>query len=306
MDAFRPIMIEDKPTVNPYLLQYPCNEGSECTFSNLYIWGKAEDIRWAIEDDCLLLRIQEKGDKPCMLMALAPEERLDRAIDLAVESMHNRGDAFRMVSLPAWYVERMEKLFPGRFVFDREPHHDDYIYSGESLRTLAGSKFHGKRNHINKFQSLYGERCAYETYSDAHFSGCMALEENWALMQSDREGITPAAARLIAEEAESVRRALTGAGALGLTGGVILVDGIVRAFTLGERIRENMVLIHVEKADISTQGAYAMINREFLEREFPDAAFVNREEDMGDEGLRRAKRSYGPIRMVEKFGARLK
>lgn len=302
MDAFQPISIDDRQIIQSYLWMYRFNEGSECTFTNLLIWGKAEDIRWASLDGCLLLRVGAKSENPRMLMALAPEERLYRAIELAVDSMQSRGEPFQMTSLPGWYVERMETLFPGRFVFTREPHHDDYIYSAESLRTLSGSKLHGKRNHINKFMSLYGERCSYMPYSPEYEGACMRLEENWACAQAGGGALTQA----LEDEVESVRRALQNAGALGLLGGMILVDGKVVAFTLGERIADSMALIHVEKADVQIPGAYAMINREFIEREFPDVSYVNREEDMGNEGLRRAKRSYCPVKMIEKFGATLR
>lgn len=298
MDAFQPITLEDKRVIDTFLNQYPHNEGSECTFSNLFIWGKSEGIKYSIQDDCLLLHA---NDKSCMLMAFAEEDRLSRAIDLAVEAMRVRGEPFLMRSIPEWYKLRMEALFPGRFVFTREPHHDDYIYSAERLITLAGSKLHGKRNHINKFMSLYGDRYAYMPYDGVHFDACMALEEMWARAQA--EGGTLSC--VLEDEVESVRRALMGMDALGLRGGVLLVDGVVRAFTIGEKITDNMALIHVEKADASFQGAYAMINREFISHAFCGIEFVNREEDMGDEGLRRAKRSYSPVRMIEKYGAQL-
>jgi hypothetical protein len=298
MDAFAPIALADKRVIDGYLKLYPFNQGSECTFSNLYIWGKAEGVRYAIEDDCLILYAFERR---CMLMAFAREDRLCRAIDLAVEASSALGAPFLMSSIPGWYKEKMERLFPGRFAFVREPHHDDYIYDAQSLRTLAGGKLHGKRNHINKFLSLYGDNWAYAPYEPGRLDECMALEAAWARAQVGGGALT----KTLRDEAESVRRALEGAAALSLTGGVLEVGGKAEAFTLGELIAGDMALIHVEKANAAVPGAFAMINREFIARAVPDAQAVNREEDMGDEGLMRAKKSYCPVRMIEKYGARL-
>ncbi len=118
MDAFSPIALEDKRTLDAYLSLATQNEGSECTFSDLYIWGKSERIQWKVRDDCLLLHVGERTASPCMLMTFARDEHFGRAIELAISCMRERSEAFRMCCIPLWYKERMEALFPGRFVFE--------------------------------------------------------------------------------------------------------------------------------------------------------------------------------------------
>jgi len=299
LSGYRLIELSDRPALTQYLSLYPDNEGSECTFSNLYIWGQAEHIEWKIEGDCLLLHVRERGDKPCLLMVFAEPARMKAALEVAVESMRMRGEAFQMRSLPSWYVDLMQSCAPGRFAFEREPHHDDYVYCAADLISLSGKKLHGKRNHINKFLSNYGDRFTYERYTPELQDACLNVHRRWQNAQPIPD------APALREEANSVRRALEGAEALGLVGGVIRIDGEVMAFSLGERITGDMALIHVEKAAPEIPGLFAMINRELAAHEFADLKWINREEDMGEEGLRQAKRSYQPARMIEKYGATL-
>ncbi len=131
---------------------------------------------------------------------------------------------------------------PGRFRFEREPHHDDYVYRVEDLINLSGKRYHGKRNHVNRFLQEYGDRYIYEAFTPALAQECMELHMQWYRAHRDT------GSRGLREECESVERALFNAGALGLVGGVIRVDGKVQAFSMGESITDQMALIHIEKA----------------------------------------------------------
>ncbi|MDR3051812.1 MAG: phosphatidylglycerol lysyltransferase domain-containing protein [Oscillospiraceae bacterium] len=295
MITFRPIELADKETLLRYLRLYPDNEGSECTFSNLYIWGQTDGIGWAIEDDCLLLHGRRQDGMPCMMMAFAPRARMCCALGAGITAMAERKEAFCMSSLPAWYCDLMADCRPGFFVFEREPHHDDYVYNTADLLNLPGRDFHAKRNHINKFTSMYEGRYDYLPYTPDLAEACMAVYDRWAATQGD--------AATFAGERLSVHRALRHAQALGLVGGVLRVAGRVEAFSVGERITGDMALIHIEKANADIPGLFTMINREFVRNAFADTRWINREEDMGLEGLRRAKRSYNPARMIEKYSA---
>ncbi len=297
MGSWKPVEIKDREQIMRYMALYPDNEGSECTFSNLFIWGQAEHVHWKIDADCLLIRARARGTTPCMLMAFAEPSRMGEAIDTAVRDMQERGEQFRMCSLPLWYCDIMREHFPGRFQFEREPHHDDYVYRTADLISLSGKKLHGKRNHINRFLGVYADRYAYEPYTPLLFDDCMRVYERWlSAMDPSPE---------LREEKASVERALRHAADLQLIGGTIRVDGEVKAFSVGEIITGDMALIHIEKASPDIPELFAMINREFATHSFSELTWINREEDMGNEGLRRAKRSYNPARMIEKYGAAL-
>lgn len=297
MGSFKSFDIADRDLLLPLLKLYSDNEGSECSFVNLFIWSPGDDIRWSIQDGCLLLRTHPQGGTPCMLMAFAPPERMRDALSYAIEAAEGMGEPFVMRGLPEWYCDLMRQAMPDRFAFTREPHHDDYVYETEKLITLAGKKLHQKRNHINKFVAEYQGRYTYEPYAQGLMGECMEVYSSWLALQDD-----PAA---LEGERLSVERALANADALGAVGGVIRLDGRVSAFSIGERITENMALIHIEKALPDVPGLFAVMNQEFAKNAFSDMEWINREEDMGSEGLRRAKRSYQPARMIEKYGATL-
>ena len=279
-----------------YLRRFPDNEGSECTFSNLYIWAKGNRVEWAIEDDTLLIHTYS-CDTPCLMMAFCDPCGLERGICAAIAFMGRLGEEFRMCSLPEWYVRRMQERMPGKFVYTREEHHDDYVYETESMISLAGRDLHAKRNHINKFNNMFRGRYEYQPYDTSMFADCMDAYFRWYEEQGAVEELDL--------ERDSVERALRCVDPLGLKAAVIRVDGKVEAFTVGEKITNDMALIHIEKANYNVQGLFSVINQMFLENTFSGLKWVNREEDMGIEGLRRAKRSYKPARMVLKYGATL-
>lgn len=295
MGSFCPIKLQDRPEILDYLRYFPENEGSECMFSNMFLWAVSDQIEWKAQEGSLLLHTVTATGLPCMMMVFSQPGRLCGGLDSAIRAMQERGEPFRMCSLPGWYVALMDSCSPGKFVFEREPHHDDYVYETASLITLAGRDLHGKRNHINKFTGMYQGRFSYEPYGVSLFAECMDAYLRWF----EERGESP---ELCAERV-SVERALRYCDALGLKGGVIRVDGVVEAFSLGERITPDMALIHVEKANLNIPGLFTVINKMFAENAFADTQWINREEDMGLEGLRKAKRSYRPARMIEKYGA---
>ena len=190
--------------------------------------------------------------------------------------------------------ERLQEWFPDRYQIEYDRDQADYVYETEKLATLSGKKLHGKRNHINKFKIMYEDRWSYEPMTKDNVEDCfqMALKwrnENGCEEDSEKNAeicVTLNSLRLFEE--------------LGLKGGVLRIDGEVAAFTVGEPICSDTFCVHIEKAYAEVQGAYPMINQQFVSHECMDYKYVNREEDTGAEGLRKAKMSYRPVFMVEK------
>ena len=297
MGSFEPVSLGDMPKITSYLQMYKGNEASEYSFTNLFIWSPGDQVEWMEGDGFMLLRTKP-STRTHYLMAFAPEDRTEAALEAAVAAAKADGERFSLHSLPEWYRERIQAILPERFVFEREPHHDDYVYAVSDLMSLAGKKYQGKRNHINKFMRVYGSRYAYAPYEQGMADACMEIYDRWLATKEE----TPA----LRSERESVRRALYHAAELGIAGGVILVDGRPEAFSLGERMTDDMAVIHIEKANPDIPELFALINREFVAHAFADLKWVNREEDMGDEGMRTAKQSYHPARMITKYRAALK
>ena len=297
MGSFRRIALGDRAEISRYLRMFPQNEASEYTFTNLFIWGGSEDIQWMEKDSFLLIRATVMGALR-YLMAFAQPENLENALESAIGMANGAGEAFAMHSLPPWYCDMMEKCMPGRFLFEREPHMDDYIYNTMDLTDLAGKKYHGKRNHINKFMSMYAGRYEYVPYSPELADGCMDVYNRWYEQQEESEALN--------WERDSVNLALYNSRELEVIGGVILIAGKPRAFSIGEMLTSDMAVIHIEKASPEIPELFSVINRTFAANGLSGSSWINREEDMGNEGLRRAKRSYRPVRMVEKYRAGLK
>jgi hypothetical protein len=171
--------------------------------------------------------------------------------------------------------------------------HSDYVYRTESLINLSGRKYHRKRNHANQFRSTYAYR--YEPLTHVLIDACLELQEEWCRLRECAENPS-----LLSEE-RAVHEALRQYFQLGLTGGAIVVNGSVVAFSLGEPLNPETAVIHVEKANPEFPGSYAVINQEFCRHAWSKFAYMNREQDLGDQGLRQAKLSYFPDHLVSKF-----
>ena len=173
---------------------------------------------------------------------------------------------------------------------------EDYLYNGDDLRELKGRKYHSKRNHLSNFR---------KNYPDYEYQSLTAdmLEDVWEYINlwcKQKECSGKFSPGLICEK-QAIREALDHFGELDYKGAVIRLNGQIEAFTMGEKINDETVVIHVEKANGTINGLYSAINQEFLLHQWPDVAFVNREEDTGDEGLRKAKMSYHPVALVKKY-----
>ena len=167
------------------------------------------------------------------------------------------------------------------------------MYETEKLITLSGKKLHGKRNHINKFKSVYSDWC-YERITDENVAECVEMAQKWRIMNGCEDDPDKEAEFCVTLNALRLRKELD------LTGGLLRANGEVIAFTLGEPGGNDTFIVHIEKAYAEGQGAYPMINREFAAYFAKDYKYINREEDLGEEGLRKAKLSYYPAMIYEK------
>ena len=194
----------------------------------------------------------------------------------------------------------IEQEMPGEFVFKEMGYYADYIYEIDKLADLSGRKLHSKKNHVNKFMSLYPD-WRYEELRPEYFETCMSLLKIWQAGH-DR----PDEAEEIADEEESIRQAFSMYEEFGLEGGVLFADGKLCAFTLGEKCAKETFMVHFEKADVQIEGAFQMINMQFVRQirdRHPEIRYINRTDDMGHESLRKAKQSYHPFCMERKYVA---
>jgi hypothetical protein len=193
--------------------------------------------------------------------------------------------------VPKDFVERF--VDPKQYSVHEDPNNSDYVYLAEDLINLPGNKYHAKKNHINRFMKEY-EFEYRELYIDLVHC-CLNLQESWCEVKDCGEN--PA---LMAEDM-AVYEALKNYEELDYKGGVILIDSRVEAFSLGEMLNPETAVIHVEKANPEIPGLYTVINQLFCKEAWSQVKYINREQDLGLNGLKKAKESYHPHHMVEKF-----
>ena len=292
--VFKPITLDVKPLIDSYTKPWML-ECSDLSFTNLFIWGADGKMEYAEKNHVLYIKLDFKG-VPVFLWAPIPmhgaEVDYRQAIYDGIAYMKNIGvePTFRSVWTP--FRDKMLETCPELFSMPTDIAWD-YVYARESLATLKGKKLHGKRNHINKFLSKYPDY-EYRKLEPSMAADCIALYDQW-MTEKDEE-----TTESLQNEKLSVELALHNMETLGLTGGTIYIDGKLCAFTVGERLHPHMQLIHIEKADTNYEGIFPMINQQYVLHECEEVELINREEDMGIEGMRKAKRSYNPLKMIEK------
>lgn len=292
---FEPINLQMKPLVDRYLNSWRLS-GSEYTFTNLLMWGINGRIKVAEYESALYIKLRYGNDDPFMLAPLTLDLSCDygNAVRLADEYMQGSGYSpiYKAISGPL--VEKFASCCPEhRLTEDRD--NFDYVYLSRDLIQLSGKKFHSKRNHINRFKSEYGFE--YILITPDMLDECLEVYSLWL---HEKDKLLPG----MLGELDAIKAAITNMDVLGVKGGGIRIDGKLRAFSLGQLINEDMAVIHIEKADESFEGIYSVINQQFAEHEWSGVKYINREEDMGIEGLRKAKLSYRPIELIHKYVAK--
>ena len=299
---FKDINIDSIKELQPYfeIVDY---EACEYCFTTLYMWQHVYKTGYFIGDDFAVIMAEYEGNS-FSILPLAKKDKLPQVIDYIIKHFEDNNRKICFKGITKDVVETLKNLYPEKFEYIEERDLFDYIYDGESLRTLAGRKNQKKRNHINAFLKDYEGRYSYKLLNEEDFDDCLKLLKDWASNKEENnefdEGIDDESIgiRKIFNNYKYLRDKLKVAG--------IYVDGKLEAFTMGELINPNMALIHIEKANPNIRGLYPYINQQFILNEFENVEFVNREEDLGIPGLRKAKLSYHPVKFVEKYTVREK
>ena len=289
MLQFEPIALHHRELVNRYLREkdYP---GAQYSFGNLFIWRKSYLAEICEQDGFLFIKSGKPGEH--VFMCPIGRGNLAGAVALLREWCRAEGCPLRMAWVPEEDKALLETLYPGMLKITSDRDTFDYIYDRERLCTLAGKKLQPKRNYVNRIKK---RDWAYEPVTPENLAECMDMQKQWC-RQNNRcaEGSAH-------EESCAVRQAFRHFEDLGFTGGCIRLEGKLVAYTIGEPLNSDTYIVHIEKAFSDVEGAYPLINQQFVEHAMAGYAFVNREDDTGSEGLRKAKLSYDPVRLLEDF-----
>lgn len=290
MDQFKKITIEDRDILAKYLSM---RKHRACDYSvgNLILWSDVYNIQYAVAVDMLFIKFLRKGEYHFAFPM--GQGDLKKAFEWLAQYCSEQKIPFIVDIIEPDMFEDIEKLYPYEYEIIYSRDNADYVYRVEDLKNLSGKKFHGKKNHINKFMSTNTD-WIYERITDENAEECIEMVKEWCVENqcfNDKEK---------AEELCVLIKGIKYRKELNFLGGIIRVAGRIVALTLGEQSGVDMFIIHFEKAFADVQGAYQMINQQFIIHELSEYTYVNREEDLGVEGLRKAKESYNPVFMVEK------
>ncbi len=292
---FKKLSLEDKELFHKYTSPYTFLS-CEYSFTTLYIWKDACNVEYTIYKDALIIKKRDFKGKYHFMQPLGyKKENLKEIIEVLIKYKEENNIRYLFKDLEENFIEEIKGLFPNIDGFGIKEDRDnfDYLYEANRLMSLSGKKLHGKKNHYNSFVKSWeyevveikGEKVikdvikkAQELYEEKEDEDCMLYYELQA----------------IKDIAYNINE-------LSLKGIAVYVNEKLEAFSIGEKLNEDLAVIHIEKGNKDINGIYSFINKTFIDRCFNDVKIINREQDLGVEGLRKAKMSYYPLKLEKKF-----
>jgi hypothetical protein len=291
MINFKQITLSDKKEIDA------CFSGNiyracDFSFANLFAWNAKFKTMYAIEHRTIFLRFQDSDGQLYYMMPIGKMPLKD-AFELIMRDAEDNRIPFQMKGITLRMWENIQKEMPDKFRYLPDRNNDEYIYLSEKLIKLSGKKLQSKRNHINRFKADNPDWEYFPLTSKNELEECVRMLDEWEEKSTSAINITQRydyiATRLMLEHFEYLQ----------LRGGAVHVNGRIVAFTIGEPLTEDSFVVHVEKAFGDMNGAYTIINQQFIEHEASEFIYINREEDMGLDNLRKAKMSYYPDILLE-------
>ena len=287
---FKKIDFSNVKQLYPYL--YSCDYRlCDYTPAVLLLWGDFYDYRFCIDNDALFIR-QTNGGKTQYFLPITDKKNLPAALNALNAHCREQKEILNVVAIPESYTDVVQNTF-GATPTDMGIADADYAYDAQSLATLKGHKYNSKRNHVNRFKKDYPTAEFVRLTAD----DVPAIESFLDEYHKDDDSAT------YNYDIAAVRRLVLKMGDYAFLYGGIKIDGKIAAFSLGDRIGDTL-FVHVEKALRNVSGLYETITHLFAKTFCDDARLINREEDMGDEGLRASKQSYHPV-LLKKYSLKL-
>lgn len=297
------ITIESREILDEYLTGFDYRT-SGLSFSSLYMWRDQNEFSWEIIGDYLViaglshLEIEKHEYflfPPLTKNGVYNPDRLKETLLTAKKRFEEKDSGFTIRLLPVHMKNIIEEAFPEGIEFISDRPNYDYLYLKQDLIDLKGRTYHSKKNHLNYFLNNY--KYEYVSLTPDMLDTVMVFLEEF----NARKNIEPHEMKWLLMETDAMRDVVKNLNKLNYIAGAIVIDGKVEAFSIGGRLGEKTVTVHVEKANSNIRGLYPAINNEFCKHLEESITYVNREEDMGITNLRKAKLSYKPVELVEKY-----
>ncbi len=302
MREFSPLSVSDRSSVLPFL-KNANKQGSEFSFTALYMWAGIFNTTHSVvpstSGPLLIFRSCKEESEPYTYLYPLTENGKEVTARETVQTISDLapGEPFSLWSISEQQSNELLKAFPGQFDIRPIRSSFDYLYPASQLVQLGGKKLQPKRNLISGFKRLYPD-FRTEIITPENIAECLKMNDEWCVMMGCRHNAS------LSEEKCAVHRAFQHFQELELEGLILRTEGRIIAFTVGEPLSNDTYIVHIEKAFPEYKGAYQAINQlfaEHIQEKHPDLIYINREDDAGDEGLRKAKLSYQPVYLVEKY-----
>jgi len=295
---FREIRLEDREWIKARLAEDDDNS-CERSFVTIFLYRKlyraqAADIKGCCVFRCIFKTMNESVPYWTYYFPLGAGDKRG-ALEVMLELCRREQIPLHIEPIVARERQMLLDWFPGQFIIDSNRDFYDYVYSREKLAGLRGKKMQKKRNHIARFKD--DEDWSYEPITRENLAETRFMAHSWICSREEKWNED------MENEFSVLEEAFANYEALGLKGGILRQHGDIVAFTMGEPLNSNTILIHFEKAFPEVHGAYPMINQQFIQHTAEGFEYVNREDDMGDVGLRKAKLSYYPELLLKKYAA---
>jgi len=292
--VFKPLGLEDRDLFLRRLSNYDFNT-YEYSFLTLYLWKKYCNVEYAIIDDALIIKKnQEKKGSYFMQPVGYPEGALQDIVKELIK-IKEQDSSFRYLfgDIEAPFLLRLQDIYGQKIKYREDDNNFDYIYETEKLINLTGRKLGKRKNHYNQFIKRYDY--SLKDIGDQDVSkDCFNFAELWLKRRKTKH-------RELIFELEGIGDVLNNSQQLPALGMAVYVKDKIAGFTIGEKVNSRMAIIHVEKGNTRYKGVYAFINKTFAEEYLRDAAYINRQEDLGAVRLREAKRAYDPVKLEKKY-----
>jgi hypothetical protein len=268
------------------LLSLNDTQASDYSFANLWGWAPYYDLEWRF--DGVLCWIRQNRPEPCFWAPVGPWRAIRNWRDCP-----EMAPGSRLIRVPTALCEEWSLAFAGNIAVEEDRGQWDYLYLASELATLPGNRFHNKKNLLKQFQKNYSYE--YRSLSVNCVETVLDMQTQWCRWHD-----CESSEALLAEN-DAVARVLAQWNAIhGLCGGIIRIDGVPAAYTLAEPLNNETLIIHFEKAASGIKGLYQAINYLFCNDVGINFTYINREQDLGDAGLRQAKLSYNPAAFTKK------
>lgn len=292
MIQFKKITLEDKDILEKYLSKFKY-ESCEYSFTTLYIWKDACNIEYTTFKDALIIKKKDFDGTTHFMQPVGYDlNNLEDIVNELRKYKEEMGLQYLFKDIEASFVDDLIKVYGETIQILEDRDNFDYIYETEKLMSLSGKKLHAKKNHYNQFIKNY----SYEVkdLKEVPVQECMEELNNWLEQKEDKS-------EYLLYEIKAIEELLNNYDKFKFQGMAVYVDNKLSGITIGEKANDDMAIVHVEKADQEVKGLYTFINKHFVEKYFSDTKIINREQDLGIPGLRKAKESYKLFDFVKKY-----